>query len=143
MKRVRVAIAMLAMAALLGACAKEKPMPLSLQVSSRPESLDEEIRLMLVNPQGTSIFIPLDGTGIEMYRKDGRDNWLEYKKHNDPVPMTGTKKTQIVYLIPGGTLAPGTYKFIIRGRFGESGAPFNLEAGLNMNLFSNTEKEGS
>lgn len=143
MKRVRVAIVLLAVVVTLGACVKDKPIPLSLLISSRPESLDEEIRLQLVNPQGANIFIPLDETGIEMYRKDGRDNWLEYKKHNNPVPMIGTGKTQVIYTIPAGTLAPGTYKFIVRGRFGQNGAPFNLETSLNLNLFSTTEKEGS
>ncbi|MDD3073769.1 MAG: hypothetical protein PHS56_05005 [Eubacteriales bacterium] len=138
----RLVILLLAFSALAGCAGKAVP-PLSLAVTSQPLSLEEEITLTLANPGKSSLFVPVDWAGIEMFRQDANGNWVEYKNPKKIVPMLNTAESQLVYSIPAGTLVPGTYKMVIRGRVGQKGAPFNLETNLDLSSFSSSDIQGS
>lgn len=141
-KTTKLVILLLAFAALAGCVGNAAP-SLSLTVTSPPSSPEEEIILTLANPDKSSLFIPADWAGIEMFRQDSDGNWLEYKNPKEIVPMLNTTQRQLVYSIPGGTLAPGTYKLVIRGRIGRNGAPFNVETNLDLSRFSSSDIQGS
>lgn len=138
----RLVVLLLAFSALAGCVGKAAP-SLSLTVTAQPSSLEEDISLTLANPDKSSLFVPADWAGIEMFRRDADGNWLEYKHPKTIVPMLSTTKRQLVYSIPAGTLVPGIYKLVIRGRIGQKGAPFNLETNLDLSRFSFSETEGS
>lgn len=141
-KKRSLVILLLAFSTLAGCVGKAVP-SLSLAVDSQPSSPEEEITLTLANPDKSSLFVPADWAGIEMFRLDADGNWLEYKNPREIVPMLNTTQKQLVYSIPAGTLVPGTYKLVIRGRIGKSGTPFNLETNLDLSRFSNSDIQGS
>ena len=124
---------------ILGACA-DYSAPLTLQVTSSPTGPDEEVTLTLTNPKGNNLFIPADWAGIEFFRRDSQNNWTEYLGNRGIVPMLNTEERELVYSIPAGTLSPGTYKLVIRGRVGHRGTPFTLETNLDYAL---NDSEGS
>ncbi len=138
----RLVILLLAFSALAG-CVGKAASSLSLTVTSRPSSPEDEITLTLTNPDKSSLFVPADWAGIEMFRQDADGDWLEYKNPKTIVPMLNTAERQLVYSIPAGTLVPGTYKLVIRGRIGRNGAPFNLETNLDLSRFSPSDTKGS
>ncbi len=105
--------------------------------------MDDEITLTLANPDKRRLFLPADWAGIEMFRQDTGGNWVEYKNPNAFIPMLNTSKRQLVYSIPAGTFAPGTYKLVIRGRIGQNGALFSLETNLDLSRFSPSDTKGS
>ena len=110
--------------------------PLALIVSSTPSSLDEVITITLDNPDNCSIFVPVDWAGIEIFRIETNGNWVEYKHNRKSVPMFSTSAGELIYSIPAGTFAPGTYKLVIRGRVGLEGASFTVEANLDLSQFA-------
>jgi len=115
----------------LSGCIGKTKATLSLNVASLPSSLDEEIKLVLNNPEQEELFIPVDWEGIDIFRMDGDGKWFEYRKADSP--MFTTSKEQTVYYIPADTLVPGTYKLVLQGRRGKEGAVLNLEADLIIN----------
>lgn len=127
----------------LAGCVGKAVSSLSLAVTGQPLSLDDEITLTLANPDKSRLFIPADWAGIEMFRKDAGGDWVEYKNPNAFIPMLNTTKRKLVYSIPAGTLAPGTYKLVIRGRIGQNGALFSLETSLDLSRFSPSDTKGS
>lgn len=136
----RLAAALILLFALtLGACT-DYSAPLSLQVTSTPTGPEEEVTLTLTNPKGNNLFVPADWAGIEFFRWDGQNNWTEYLDNRGIVPMLSTEERELVYSIPAGTLSPGTYKLVIRGRVGHRGTPFTLETNLDYAL---NDSEGS
>jgi hypothetical protein len=135
-------ILLLAFLTLAGCVGKAVP-SLSLAVTEQPLSMDDEITLTLANPDKRRLFLPADWAGIEMFRQDTGGNWVEYKNPNAFIPMLNTSKRQLVYSIPAGTFAPGTYKLVIRGRIGQNGALFSLETNLDLSRFSPSDTKGS
>lgn len=124
-----------------GCNTKAKP-SLTLKVSSLPLSPDEEVQLILENPGKRSLFVPVDWLGIEMFRQESDGKWLEYKKHNETSRMFSTAMDRLVYSIPPGTLVPGKYKLVIRGRLGKDGSLISLGTDLDLKSFSNTQPSG-
>lgn len=115
----------------LSACFETTP-SLSLAVTAPPETLEQGITLTLANPDRCRLFVPADWAGVEMFLRDAQGNWIEYLNRHKVVPMLTTQAAELDYSIPAGTLPPGTYKLVLRGRAGDKGHPFTLETLLDL-----------